>query len=132
MTTRNCVTSKHFSSSGVNIGGSAIVFHFIISTPAIATSNNATMKAFRLGHSQLLIMFIMTALSTLSQAFSGVQTESRKTPYKARTTLNAWALPNPLSTVVNSASGYSRPVRFKAAWYDDHHPTARKVVYHDE
>jgi hypothetical protein len=90
------------------------------------------MKVFRLGQSQLLIMFIVTAFSTLSQAFSGVQTEPRITPYTARTTLNAWASPNPMSTSVNVGSSPSRPIRFKATWYDDHHPTARKVVYHDE
>lgn len=44
---------------------------------------------------------------------------------KATTRLNAWSLPNPMT--------HSKSIgMFKPAWYDDHHPTARKVTYDDE
>jgi hypothetical protein len=38
------------------------------------------------------------------------------------TSLNAWTLPKPASK--NPFGTFT--------WYDDHNPTARKVVYHDE
>jgi hypothetical protein len=45
----------------------------------------------------------------------------------SQTRLHAWTLPNGMTGSHSNGLGM-----FKATWYDDHHPTARKVVYNDE
>ena len=44
------------------------------------------------------------------------------------TQLNAWTLPKPTN---KNLFGTFKPSSFSASWYDDHNPTARKVIYND-
>ena len=68
----------------------------------------------------------MLFLATDAAAYgTPVVSHSRKIPL---TKLNAWTLPKPTN---KHPFDIFKPSSFSASWYDDHNPTARKVIYND-
>jgi hypothetical protein len=68
----------------------------------------------------------MLFLTTKAVAYTVTKASHlRQVPH---TTLNAWTLPKPISKKTFDSFTSSS---FSASWYDDHNPTARKVVYND-
>ena len=72
-----------------------------------------------------IIVHLFAALKA-TEAYSSPAKRSA-TASITSTSLNAWTLPNNNNLTSRNPFG-----KFSATWYDDHNPTARKVVYNDE
>ena len=82
------------------------------------------MSSMKLSTAIMALLMAVLILAIKTGAYS-VSLKTKKIPL---TTLNAWTLPKP--TNKNPFETF-KPSSFSASWYDDHNPTARKVIYND-
>ena len=75
-------------------------------------------------NSTIALLVTILFLAIEANAYN-VALNMRKVPLNV---LNAWTLPKP--TNKNPFDTF-KPSSFSASWYDDHNPTARKVIYND-
>ena len=76
-------------------------------------------------YTSLVVLLATICLLAIEATSYQVSSQMRKGPL---TKLNAWTMPKPMH---KNPFDTFKPSSFSATWYDDHNPTARKVVYND-